>query len=705
MATPEQHALLNEDSPTELPPIANDSSSSGQRFTVKHRPGYARVPSVSFNADTLARDITDITTDDSSARKSSAEGAGRSHGLGIAMSSSTTPSTPKVSSPLSQQEVRTPSRSLSGDMEIMNSPPSTGGMSGSTRYDTSFGIEDTSYSGGAKRMAKDSRVSLSSTLPPSIYARSETHLLPTRSPNLGQHPMDPMRRSVPKTRRLGSWVSITILSLAVFSTVFSITFLIVAFQSPRWGQRIRNIGGDLSPSSAAFLTSLIAKLIELSFVTIVVAFVGQALARRAAKLENARGITLAEMSMRQWVMQPGTMLTNWQSVKYAGVSLLGVICLLAAIMAILYTSAATALVQPQLKFPDWRHIEMAGLVKTKYANSKYVMSNCKTPIQELYDPPIYPEDARLTSCLQVQHAALAYHNYHTWLGTWTDTVNRGDSGGSLDLRPPGYALVSDNTSITAPWIQQQNVTSVPGLEGRWINNVTMAMPHTGIIAAAQDPVNRLMQPGDLDGAQINIIASVPSPILNVLCVTMTEEDLKPFVYELWDDFNSTGNITDDLVVSGWPHNYGYSDPYLGGTPFDDIFGWGPQYGTKRVPPVFPRLPLPYNTMVNTTYGTVGWGRNTIFILGKGGATDYQGAPTTNQDGVSNNYAICQLQVGMTSNCSTRYSASSSGATLKAHCEDQRDKYRFNESAPDSMNGNATITPDWPDIAGNWATGM
>ena len=39
-------------------------------------------------------------------------------------------------------------------------------------------------------------------------------------------------------------------------------------------------------------------MIELSFVTVVVAFVGQALARRAFKEEVARGVTLAEMSMR-----------------------------------------------------------------------------------------------------------------------------------------------------------------------------------------------------------------------------------------------------------------------------------------------------------------------------------------------------------------------------------------------------------------------
>lgn len=113
-------------------------------------------------------------------------------------------------------------------------------------------------------------------------------------------------------------------------------------------------------------------------------FVGQALARRAFKLKDARGVTLAEMSMRLWVMQPGTMFTQWESVRYAGASMLGVLSLLAALMALLYTSAATALVQPQLKWPDWTPQVMQGLVRTNYANSQYIQDNCITPQSLVY---------------------------------------------------------------------------------------------------------------------------------------------------------------------------------------------------------------------------------------------------------------------------------------------------------------------------------
>lgn len=45
-----------------------------------------------------------------------------------------------------------------------------------------------------------------------------------------------------------------------------------------------------------------------------------------------------------------TMFSHWRAVQHAAISRLGALTLLATIAALLYTSAATALVQPQLKF-------------------------------------------------------------------------------------------------------------------------------------------------------------------------------------------------------------------------------------------------------------------------------------------------------------------------------------------------------------------
>lgn len=187
-----------------------------------------------------------------------------------------------------------------------------------------------------------------------------------------------------KGATLRSPAAITIVALAIFSTIFSTLFLVIGILGPTYG---RHIGKDhgLSPSKAAFLTTLVAKLIELSFATIMVAFIGQALTRRAVeKRKSGSGVTMAEMNMRMWIMQPGVLITQWSSTRYAGVSLLGFASIIAAIATLLYTSAATALVQPQ-PLLQWHPQELQVVVKSLIANPNFLLDNCKTPIDPLYD--------------------------------------------------------------------------------------------------------------------------------------------------------------------------------------------------------------------------------------------------------------------------------------------------------------------------------
>lgn len=47
--------------------------------------------------------------------------------------------------------------------------------------------------------------------------------------------------------------------------------------------------------------------------------------------------------MRNWVMQPGSVITHYEAVRFAALTLLGMFSLTAALMAMLYTTAASAL--------------------------------------------------------------------------------------------------------------------------------------------------------------------------------------------------------------------------------------------------------------------------------------------------------------------------------------------------------------------------
>lgn len=139
----------------------------------------------------------------------------------------------------------------------------------------------------------------------------------------------------------GNWLSIVILVLAIYSTIFSGMWLLLAIIKPRYGRRISTTS-NLPPSTASLLCAAFAKSIELSFVTVFVAFLGQVLSRRAF-IAKSKGITIAEMTMRAWVMQPGTLITHWETVRHAALTFLGMIALTAALVATLYTTASDAL--------------------------------------------------------------------------------------------------------------------------------------------------------------------------------------------------------------------------------------------------------------------------------------------------------------------------------------------------------------------------
>ncbi len=126
-----------------------------------------------------------------------------------------------------------------------------------------------------------------------------------------------------------NWLAITILILSIYSTVFSCIWFAIAITKPWYGHTITTAGG-MTPQTASVLCTAFAKSIELSFVTVFVTLLGQILSHRA--LGERKSITIAEMSMRSWVMQPGTLITHWESVRYAAVTYLGATALLAALV-------------------------------------------------------------------------------------------------------------------------------------------------------------------------------------------------------------------------------------------------------------------------------------------------------------------------------------------------------------------------------------
>ena len=165
-----------------------------------------------------------------------------------------------------------------------------------------------------------------------------------------------------------------------------------------------------------------------------------------------------------------------------------------------------------------------------------------------------------------------------------------------------------------------------------------------------------------------------------MCANLSAEELVPMVYSNWTkEYRNNTAVPDS---TSWPNKYNLSlpEPYIH-TVVDDLFG----FDDSQVHPVFPKLPLPFNTVLNASSV---FGSYSIYIL------------AASQDST---YTLCSLRAALTPNCSTQYHASMSGDTLSTRCEDRDDRLAYSRSNPNATNG--MWKKDWKDIASEWAMAL
>ena len=168
-------------------------------------------------------------------------------------------------------------------------------------------------------------------------------------------------------------------------------------------------------------------------------------------------------------------------------------------------------------------------------------------------------------------------------------------------------------------------------------------------------------------------------MVNVLCASVTEEEMAPLVYTSWPGSNGAA-----FNATLWPN--GYDVPtfpsFLNSTPMDDLFLWGEKY--NRRPPVFPKFPIAYNSVLNTT----GWHADTIYLL------------ATSADST---YMLCSLRASQSPNCSTKLYSSASGASMESHCDDAHNELAYSKSEPKANSG--IYNQDWVNVASEWALAL
>ncbi|KAH7067989.1 hypothetical protein BKA63DRAFT_103651 [Paraphoma chrysanthemicola] len=469
--------------------------------------------------------------------------------------------------------------------------------------------------------------------------------------------------------------SFALFMTSVYATVMSGLFLVVAAVRPRYGFTISS-EGQFTPSSAALLTAFIAKTIEISFVMVFLVFLGQTISRRALRQE---GISLSVLGMRSWILQPGTLLTQWRGVRVAGLSVLGVLSVVATLLTLLYTTAAGTLVQPQLRLaPDENRVFKERAV-TDFHNITSAWAHCLD--DELSAVTSTTPDA--PACAQRRWASACGSNFHQYLNTW----NMGSFMGDLP-RGVAYAtelgkrreiiaaLDGDNTAVTTALIEPQDMRAESQKFGRPVNNVTLAIPHRWVPKAATVTSNRLLRPKFLFNAgSFSLDAYVAHPALNALCVGANRSELAPIVYETWPGANLPNTSSDardfwpTMAYSGSNSNMQANND----TALDTLFGWRNverDEDQTSARPVFFKFPLPGNTIANHTTSVAG--RTEVYVLGSRPLEK-----RTESDNQTESYVLCSLRMGMTNTCITRYSESTSGRRLDAVCN-STEKTRFGE---------------------------
>lgn len=167
--------------------------------------------------------------------------------------------------------------------------------------------------------------------------------------------------------------------------------------------------------------------------------------------------------------------------------------------------------------------------------------------------------------------------------------------------------------------------------------------------------------------------------MNVLCVNVSADELGPILYEKW-----SAAIKTPLNASVWPKNHNFSEaPRKLNNALDDIFG----FSDERPPPVFAKLPLDFNTILNFSSNGM-W--DSLYLLATSGE-------------IEQNYMLCSIRGALTPNCSTEYHASMGGGNLTTNCEDPTDAFSYHKSDLTATNGG--LSKDWVNIAVSWITAV
>lgn len=111
------------------------------------------------------------------------------------------------------------------------------------------------------------------------------------------------------------------------------------------------------------------------------------------------------------------------------------------------------------------------------------------------------------------------------------------------------------------------MTAVSAENERVIDSVLLLLPHGGVVDAAVNARNGMPRSENLNTVEpYSLVASVPYPYIEVLCVTMNKAEVEPLVFESWND-----EIVNPIT---WPSRLLMAKATTTNkTVVHDVFGW------------------------------------------------------------------------------------------------------------------------------------
>lgn len=131
---------------------------------------------------------------------------------------------------------------------------------------------------------------------------------------------------------------------------------------------------------------------------------------------------------------------------------------------------------------------MSGVVKTSFANETYLETSYRSSIES------NPTQDTDRSFMSVVYSSQGSDCWNTYLTAW-GIGKRSQARPFQSQRLTPWTLDrSTQSQINSSWVQIIDMQNAFNKFGRVVNNVTLAIPHPGILKAARTSSNSIAQP-------------------------------------------------------------------------------------------------------------------------------------------------------------------------------------------------------------------